>query len=70
MGLWMPPVTLDNPGFTVWPCACAKLTHSFQVSLEPISRGSLRPDEARAQAPESHTRAQLLDHCSLRDLAS
>lgn len=39
MGLWTPLVTLDNPGFTVWSCACAKLTHSFQVSLEPMSRG-------------------------------
>ena len=39
MGLWGPPVTLDNPGFTVWPCACAKLTQSCQVSLEPMSMG-------------------------------
>lgn len=47
MGLWRPLVTLDNPGFIVWPCACAKLTQSFQVSLEPMSKwvpeGWMRP---------------------------
>lgn len=56
MGLWRPPVTLDNPGFTVWPCTCAKLTQSFRVSLEPMSRGVPEGWMSPGLRFQSHTR--------------